>query len=274
MFYAVHKGREPGIYNSWDECKEQIDKFSKAKYKKCKTYDEAERYVKTGTLYYKEPPYQHTSEIDIYTDGSLFRRLGHIYSGYGFTIPSKNINKSFILEEPKTNNRAELMAILKAIELYKPEDKIKLNIYTDSQYSILICTSTGKKYRDKKYIKSGKPVINRDIIKKLVPLVEKYVIEFIHVSSHTNKTDIHSINNDIADTMAVKGAVMDYIKTNPKLENYPFSFGKYKNIHLSKIPKEYLEWIATSETFDNFCKKKEGFKIDRVFVCFYLDKEF
>ena len=69
--------------------------------------------VKTGTLYYKEPPYQHTSEIDIYTDGSLFRRLGHIYSGYGFTIPSKNINKSFILDEPQTNNRAELMAILK-----------------------------------------------------------------------------------------------------------------------------------------------------------------
>ena len=29
-FYAVKIGRKPGIYNSWDECKMQVDKFKVA----------------------------------------------------------------------------------------------------------------------------------------------------------------------------------------------------------------------------------------------------
>ena len=29
--YSVYKGYQPGIYNSWDECKKQIDGYSGAK---------------------------------------------------------------------------------------------------------------------------------------------------------------------------------------------------------------------------------------------------
>ena len=32
-FYAVKKGRTPGIYRTWDAAKEQIDGFSGAEYK-------------------------------------------------------------------------------------------------------------------------------------------------------------------------------------------------------------------------------------------------
>ena len=33
-YYAVKVGRVPGIYSSWDECLEQVNKYPKAKFKK------------------------------------------------------------------------------------------------------------------------------------------------------------------------------------------------------------------------------------------------
>ena len=32
-WYTVWVGRQPGIYNSWEECKEQVDNFPDARYK-------------------------------------------------------------------------------------------------------------------------------------------------------------------------------------------------------------------------------------------------
>jgi len=45
-FYAVRKGRTPGIYKTWDECKHQTDGFSGAEYKKFKTATEAQGFIK------------------------------------------------------------------------------------------------------------------------------------------------------------------------------------------------------------------------------------
>ena len=47
-FYAVKKGRTPGIYNSWDDCKKQIDGFSGATYKSFKTAAEAAEFMGWG----------------------------------------------------------------------------------------------------------------------------------------------------------------------------------------------------------------------------------
>lgn len=33
-YYAVAKGRCPGVYSNWKSCKYQVDGFKKAKYKK------------------------------------------------------------------------------------------------------------------------------------------------------------------------------------------------------------------------------------------------
>ncbi|MCM1451449.1 MAG: ribonuclease H family protein [Clostridium sp.] len=40
-FYVVFKGYQPGIYDSWDECKAQIDGFSGAAYKSFPSCEEA-----------------------------------------------------------------------------------------------------------------------------------------------------------------------------------------------------------------------------------------
>lgn len=40
-FYVVWEGREPGIYEDWDDCLAQVDGFPGAKYKSFKSQDEA-----------------------------------------------------------------------------------------------------------------------------------------------------------------------------------------------------------------------------------------
>lgn len=44
-FYAVKLGKKPGIYKTWDECKEQVNKFPGAIYKSFKTVEEAEKFA-------------------------------------------------------------------------------------------------------------------------------------------------------------------------------------------------------------------------------------
>lgn len=46
-FYAVKKGKIPGIYNSWDDCKKMVDGFPGAVYKSFKTLEEAKAFVGT-----------------------------------------------------------------------------------------------------------------------------------------------------------------------------------------------------------------------------------
>ncbi len=44
-YYAVRKGLVPGIYNSWEECKNNVHGFPGAEYKSFKTLDEAKAYL-------------------------------------------------------------------------------------------------------------------------------------------------------------------------------------------------------------------------------------
>lgn len=44
-YYAVKKGRQPGIYLNWEDCKKQVHGFPGAIYKKWKTRKDAENYM-------------------------------------------------------------------------------------------------------------------------------------------------------------------------------------------------------------------------------------
>lgn len=70
-FYTVAIGRKPGIYLTWEECKKEVDGFSKPKYKSFKTQQEAEEYYKkfnNGNLpkdkSYANPEYQQIKHND------------------------------------------------------------------------------------------------------------------------------------------------------------------------------------------------------------------
>ncbi|MCM1158227.1 MAG: ribonuclease H family protein [Bacteroidales bacterium] len=45
-YYAVARGRTPGIYFSWEDCRAQVEQFSGAAYKGCGTIAEAEDFIR------------------------------------------------------------------------------------------------------------------------------------------------------------------------------------------------------------------------------------
>ena len=51
MFYAVKRGKNPGIYTSWNECREQINKFPNADFKKFSEYKVARAYFDNESIH-------------------------------------------------------------------------------------------------------------------------------------------------------------------------------------------------------------------------------
>lgn len=156
-----------------------------------------------------------SSTLEIYTDGSLVKKDKQIYCGYGIYFLNneyKQISRKFT-HEPITNNRAELYAILKSIvisniinlkRIKNNQEQIKLiNIYSDSEYSVKTFNEWLPKWK-----KAKKKYKNSDIINTIENHIELAPFKVIlkHIHAHTNKTDIHSISNDIVDNLAKKGA--------------------------------------------------------------------
>lgn len=280
MFYAVAKGNNIGIFNSWTECQQSINGYSGAKFKKFTNKQEAEQYIiEINSQTLPEPVnikckkiLPDTEFINIYTDGSLIRKNGECYGGYGIYIPSKNIEKTYILEGKKTNNRGELLAIINGIELFDESDDVGIHIYTDSDYSIKIFGDTGEKYMLKNFKKSKtEDYPNTDLVKKALSLREKYILKFTHINSHTGNLDEHSIGNDKADYLAVQGALQDYIKSINNIGEVTLGFGIHKTKKLCDIPKQYLIWVATNDSFEKLCIKNEQLRLEKEVVKHYLE---
>ena len=69
--YAVRRGRKTGIFNSWAQCKAQIDGFSGAVYKSFPTLAEAEAYLAGGSAAQVDGGAQEIkAEAIAYVDGS------------------------------------------------------------------------------------------------------------------------------------------------------------------------------------------------------------
>ena len=153
-------------------------------------------------------------QIIAFTDGSHIGKGPHSLCGYGVHFPNQehpSISKPFT-HLPKTNQRAELYAIYKALKtIIKFLDFDSIKIYTDSEYSIKSLTIWINKWRTNGWrTTNNKPVENTDIIKKIDTLLQLYPnkIFFEHVRSHTGKNDYKSINNNFADKLAKQGAFM------------------------------------------------------------------
>jgi ribonuclease HI len=152
--------------------------------------------------------------IIMFTDGSCMKKPNQKPKcGYGIFFPNKelkNISKPFLVGE-LTNQRAELYAIYKGIKKVTHNIKLsKLDIYTDSEYSIKSLTEWIKVWKKNNWKNSQKKeVVNQDIIKKIDRYLQKYKnkIFFHHVRSHTGKKDFNSLCNEKADKLATQGAL-------------------------------------------------------------------
>ena len=211
-YYAVVNGKIPGIYGTWDECKEQIYKFPNAKFKKFMTSKDANNYLNPSLEVESSSTIIPLSSGDfkpdyyIYTDGCCINN-GQVNSKAGIGIyfgkdDNRNVSREIIGK--KTNNIAELTAIIETYNIIL-DDIIankKIMIMTDSMYCINCIGDYGKRMEKEKWKKN---IPNKDLVKQIYKMYNKQVnVKFKHIRAHTNKTDIHSMGNHWADYLANK----------------------------------------------------------------------
>jgi ribonuclease HI len=135
-------------------------------------------------------------EITIYTDGAASGNPGP--GGYGAILISgrhrKELSGGF---SHTTNNRMELLAVIKALEALRHEGSI-VTLYTDSRY---VADSVEKKWVfgwEKKNFKKKK---NADLWKIFLKLYRKHKVKIIWIKGHDNNPE-----NQRCDYLAVKAS--------------------------------------------------------------------
>jgi ribonuclease HI len=136
--------------------------------------------------------------VEIYSDGACRGNPGP--GGWGALLRFNEQEKELWGgETATTNNRMELMAVIRALEALKRSSRVKL--YTDSLYVmkgittwILDWKRRGWRTADKK------PVKNEDLWRRLDELAAKHDIEWHWVRGHAGHPE-----NERADRLANKG---------------------------------------------------------------------
>lgn len=184
-YYAVVNGKNPGIYTTWKEAKEQVLGFPGAIFKSFHSRVEAEKYLEKDPLNNEKVNPQVlplANKRIVYTDGSYKNEEGGC-GGYGIVILDTNGQMHRIYGRIKTkkhtNNVAELYAIYMAIKLTK---NTNILIHTDSEYAMLSLTE----YIHSWIQNDWKGVKNRTIIEAIYQEMQdpNRTIEFKHVRGH------------------------------------------------------------------------------------------
>lgn len=216
-FYSIARGKEIGIFSTWDECKSLITGFKGAIYKKFITKEAAEQFLidNKQSLSEEIPVVTKTQIIDVndddfipdyyvYTDGACSKNgSSEANAGLGIFFGDNDPrNTSKRVQGKQTNNTAELSAFIETYNLIKDDILYgkEISIVSDSNYAIRCVTSYGQ-YCEKKEWKDEIP--NKEMVKTAYELYKNIPnVRFFHVMAHTTKTDIHSYGNENADRLA------------------------------------------------------------------------
>lgn len=228
-YYVVWKGRKPGIFTTWNECKAQVDGFTGARYKSFPTLGEAESAfggkassasqsssgVKSAfakpraASKAKVPPLSQQQitdmpfDIKIFTDGACEPNPGEAGTGLAVYLKNELTELWYGLYQPMgTNNTAELQGLKQALILAKEKLQAGLSvaIYCDSKYSIDCITKWASGWERKGWTKSGGEIKNLDIIKPAYALYQELAsqITIHHVNGHVGIE-----GNELADRMSI-----------------------------------------------------------------------
>ena len=220
-FYAVKSGRMRGIFLTWDDCKAQVEGFSKAIYKSFPTIREATAYLcLEGATKTNPPAKQKTTKtkpsatipeadnvvidentIVIYTDGSCLKNPGGP-GGHATIIKiGDKIQEIVGSEASTTNNRMEMKAAIEALKAFPQSTSVVL--YTDSQYLKKGFTDGWvKKWKRNGWMTSTKePVKNQDFWIQLDQLTSFHKVTWKWVKGHNGNP-----LNERCDELAVGAA--------------------------------------------------------------------
>lgn len=184
-YYAVKNGRNPGIYNSWEECQREVIKFEGAQYKSFSSLEDAKNYLEE-----KEETFNQNLP-NIYVDGS-FDSLTNRYSFGGVIIYQnevKTFKKCFDSDEFSQfrNVSGEIRGASFVINYSIKNNYKEINLYYDYEGI--------KKWFTNEWKANTKiSVLYQEYAKSVK---DKIKINFIKIKSHTNNK-----YNDLADKLA------------------------------------------------------------------------
>ena len=139
-----------------------------------------------------------TQTIEIFTDGACAGNPGP--GGWGAVLSYSGMEKEvFGGENPSTNNRMELMAAIKALEILKRPSAVRLS--TDSVYLKDGITKWIHKWKLNGWKTANKkPVKNVDLWKRLVEVCSPHEIQWMWIKGHAGHP-----GNERADALARLG---------------------------------------------------------------------
>lgn len=122
-------------------------------------------------------------EVEIFTDGACKGNPGP--GGWGAILRYKGTEKEISGGEANTtNNKMELTAVIRALELLKEPCKVAL--YSDSQY---VCNALklgwAEKWKQNNWMRNKKePALNPDLWERLLELCEIHTVDINWVRGH------------------------------------------------------------------------------------------
>ena len=136
--------------------------------------------------------------VEMFTDGACRGNPGP--GGWGVLLRYGEVEKTLYGgEQHTTNNRMELMAVIKGLEALKKPCKLKIT--TDSKYVLGGITEWMPNWKKRNWkTASKKPVQNVDLWQQLDALVSQHEIEWDWVKGHRGHPE-----NDLADELANRG---------------------------------------------------------------------
>jgi len=136
--------------------------------------------------------------IQIYTDGACRGNPG--IGGWGATLMYNGTQKELYGgEQETTNNRMEMMAVIKALMALKEPSDLVIN--SDSKYVLSGINEWLPNWKKRNWKTAGnKPVKNVDLWKQLDTLTQSHDIKWVWVKGHSGNP-----GNERADALANKG---------------------------------------------------------------------
>lgn len=205
-YYAVRRGRQPGIYRTWPETQKQVSGFSGAQYKSFTTEAGAKAFmtakatspaksVKKAAAGTTARTATVTPTVTVYTDGGS-RNTGNVAGGhvrsvdkaawaYRIELPEQAVTGS-AGEFGATNNRMEIMAFRNALQRLVDlgQTQAGIQFVLDSQYVLNAITKgwlAGWKRRGWK--RSAGPLVNAELWQD----VDRLLPQFSHLTYQWTK---------------------------------------------------------------------------------------
>lgn len=136
--------------------------------------------------------------ILIYTDGSCNTQI-KVGGWAAILLIDKEKKVLQGSESNTTHNRMEMLAVIKSIEYVLENISIKsiIQVYTDSQYVFRIPERAEKLQSNNFITKKGNELNNKDLIQRLIQLLNQHDIHIIKVKAHQKRTNTPNYNRDV-----------------------------------------------------------------------------